>query len=137
MFQLPAVILRSNINENGKAPSPEYSEGAFLLFPKILCNFPHPPALLHLERAAPVAVAAVPAGRGLRPQLPVVVFRQLIPSPCQIIVLVHQPDVNARRAGVAVAAIHTVPLNILGRKLSDKGVIPLLLRGIGKREQLV
>ena len=87
-----------------------------------------------MEGTAAVAVAALYAPVSPDFQIPIVILCQNIPGLGQIIILVDEPDIQARRAGCAVVAVDTDPLRVLGRKGSDNGIIPLLLRRLHKSQ---
>ena len=87
-----------------------------------------------MEGTAAVAVAALYAPVSSDFQIPIVIPCQDIPGLGQIIILVDEPDMQARRAGCAVVAVDADPLRILGRKGSDNGIIPLLLRCLHKSQ---
>ena len=79
------------------------------LLPEIGLDLLHAPGLGHVKGAAPVAVSAPDAVPGVPLQVFVVAPGKLIPGPGQVVVLVDQAHVQARRAGLAVVAVDTRP----------------------------
>ena len=90
----------------------------------------HPLALGHMEGTAAVAVAAGKAVRGGPLQGQVVLPGQLVPQAGQVVVLIDEGDVQARRAGVAVLAVDAAASALRRGELAETGVVPLLRRGV-------
>ena len=96
--------------------------------------FCHPVRLCHMERAAIVAMAAPDTVSGFFLQLVVVTVGQLIPGPCQIVILVNQPYILSCRTGLAVVTVNALSRCVLGSEGVKNGVILLLCCGIQKSE---
>jgi len=67
---------------------------------KVRTDSGHPAHLLHTEGTAVFAVSALEAGIRLRAQLGIVVGGDVIASQSQIVILVHEADVDACGAGL-------------------------------------
>ncbi len=67
----------------------------------------------------------------------VVVRRQLISGPGQIVILVYDPYINARGAGLAMVAVHTFSFGVLGREGADDGVVLFLGGGVAGRKHVL
>ena len=59
-----------------------------------------------------------------------------IPGQCQIIVLVHQADIDPDRAGLAVIAVNTLSELFRRGKGADYGIVRRLLRLVVIRQQV-
>ena len=78
------------------------------LFAEILCYGFHPAFLHDTQGTAAFAVTAVETGIRLNGEFGIVIGGNCIPRQCQIVILVHKSDVNARRTGLAVVDHATV-----------------------------
>ena len=90
----------------------------------------HAPRLLHMEGAAAVAVAALDAVLRMAAQVAVVVPRQLVAGPGQVVILVDQAYVQPGGAGLAVVAVDADAGGVPGGEGAQHGVVPLLRGGV-------
>ena len=104
------------------------------LFSEIFCYFLHPFGLGYLEGAAPVAMTAGDAVRGLFVKLFIVISGKAVTYQRKIIVFIYKADIKSRRARPAVIAVNASPCDILGTESSDYRVIPLLGRSLCKSD---
>ena len=99
---------------------------------EILCDDFHPVCLSHMERAPAVAVAAGNAVGSLFLQLGIMVCRHIISYDRQIIILVYQSHIEARRARLTVVAVNARPFRIFWREAAYDGIIPFLIGSFQK-----
>ena len=93
-------------------------------------NLLHPAFLLDSKGTAAFAVTAMETGIGFDAELGVVVGGNFIPGLGQVVILVHQTDIDACGAGLAVVAVDAGAGNGVSGKCADDGVILFRLRGI-------
>ena len=93
---------------------------------KPFLDFLHPGYLIHMEWAAVIAVPALNAAVRLYLQFPVMIYRQRISRPGQIIILIDQPDIQSCRTRGAVIAVHAGAFCVMGRKGADHRIIRFL-----------
>ena len=93
---------------------------------KPFLDFLHPGYLIHMEWAAVIAVPALNTAVRLYLQFPVMIYRQRISRPGQIIILIDQPDIQSCRTWGAVIAVHAGAFRIMGRKGADHRIIRFL-----------
>ena len=79
-----------------------------------------------MEGAAAVAVAALQAVGGGLFERQIVLLRQHVAQPGQVVILVDQADIQSCRTGVAVLAVYARALRVLRREGGNDGIVPLL-----------
>ena len=94
---------------------------------KVLVNGGHPLHLLHAEGTAAFAVATAQAGIRFDAQLGIMVGGDGIPSQGKVVIFVHQTDIDACRAGLAVVAVDAGSGNGVGGEGADDGIVLLLI----------
>lgn len=97
-----------------------------MLFSKIRLNLLHPRHLVDGEGTAAVAVAALQAVGGGLFERQIVLLRQHVAQPGQVVILVDQADIQSCRTGVAVLAVYARALRVLRREGGNDGIVPLL-----------
>lgn len=97
-----------------------------MLFSKIRLNLLHPRHLVDGEGTATVAVTALQAVGGGLFERQIVLLRQHVAQPGQIIIFVDEADIQPRRTGVAVLAVYARALRVLRREGGNDGIVPLL-----------
>ena len=97
-----------------------------MLFSKIRLNLFHPRHLVNGEGTAAVAVAALQAVRGGLFERQIVLLRQHVAQPGQVIIFVDEADIQPRRTGMTVLTIHARALRVLRREGGNDGIVPLL-----------
>ena len=97
-----------------------------MLFSKIRLNLFHPRHLVDGEGTAAVAVAALQAVGGGLFERQIVLLRQHVAQPGQVVILVDQADIQSCRTGVAVLAVYARALRVLRREGGNDGIVPPL-----------
>lgn len=97
-----------------------------MLFSKIRLNLLHPRHLVDGEGTAAVAVAALQAVGGGLFERQIVLLRQHVAQPGQVVILVDQADIQSCRTGVAVLAVYARALRVLRREGGNDGIVPPL-----------
>ena len=97
-----------------------------MLFSKIRLNLLHPRHLVDGEGTATVAVTALQAVGGGLFERQIVLLRQHVAQPGQIIIFVDEADIQPRRTGVAVLAVYARALRVPRREGGNDGIVPLL-----------
>lgn len=80
----------------------------------------------------------MPAGQAgicVHPQLAVMIMRHRIPGKRQVVILVHQADINTGLAGLAVVAIHAIAHRRTRRKCADHRVVVFFPACLQKGQQ--
>ena len=98
--------------------------------PKIRRDFLHPVFLCHMERAAPVTVAAARAVGSMPAKFRIMAGSHMIANSGQVIIFVNQADIQTRRTWMAVAAVNTASCCVFRCKCTQNRVVPLLGRSI-------
>ena len=111
--------------------------GYFRLAAEILVDLAHALHLFRAERAAALEMTAVQARVGLHGQPGIVVRGNRAAREGKVVILVHKADVDARRAGLAVAEIHARAGDCVRLERADDGIILLRVGGGEEVEQLV
>ena len=97
-----------------------------MLFSKIRLNLFHPRHLVDGEGTAAVAVAALQAVGGGLFERQIVLLRQHVAQPGQVVILGDQADIQSCRTGVAVLAVYARALRVLRREGGNDGIVPPL-----------
>ena len=115
-------------------------EGYVFHFPKFAPPNPNPyrpfgPCLVlaaevKITYAAAVAAAAANAGLRVHLQLPVMIGGQHVAAPGQVVIFVHQADLDPFGAGLAMGAVDAATDGVLRESAADDRVIFFLGRGI-------
>lgn len=93
---------------------------------EIFLNLFHPGHLVNGEGTAAVAVTALQAVRGGLFERQIVLLRQHVAQPGQVVILVDQADIQSCRTGVAVLAVYARALRVLRREGGNDGIVPPL-----------
>lgn len=78
-----------------------------------------------MERTAFVAVTAAYALSGVKLQLPVMIFRELVSGLRKIIIFVDHRDIQALGAGMAMAAVHASSLCLRRSEIAENRIVTL------------
>ena len=89
-----------------------------MLFSKIRLNLFHPCHLVDGEGTSAVAVTALQAVRGGLFERQIVLLRQHVAQPGQVIIFVDEADIQPRRTGVAVLQYTHVPFVSFGVRVA-------------------
>ena len=119
-----SLLLFALMGNKGADKTRPYKESA-----KIVGNFLHSCHLIHPEGASMVTLQTV---LRMERQTMVVLRRHGVSVPGEVAAFVHQPDIDPRRAGLAVVAADTAAYGIRGAEGADQGIIFLRVGGLKK-----
>ena len=122
-----SLLLFALMGNKGADKTRPYKESA-----KIVGNFLHSCHLIHPEGASMVTLQTV---LRMERQTMVVLRRHGVSVPGEVAVFVHQPDIDPRRAGLAVVAADTAAYGIRGAEGADQGIIFLRVGGLKKKRR--